>query len=131
MMGRLEVLARARARAAESEFSETIQGGIWTDGVDANLNATRVLSTERYSGPARIKYGSDTVSDETLASQTAATRTPICKIPVDGALLYEGDEIVVTASLADASLVNRRYRIAAPAAAGQVTSHRYPLIEIS
>lgn len=129
-MGRLDVLARARARS-EEEMTEEIQGGIWTDGTNANLDATRVLTTERYSGPARVKYVSDTISDETIASQTTATRKPICKIPVGSPLLFEGDEIVVTASAADASLVNRRYRVAAPAGAGQVTSHRYPLIEIS
>lgn len=129
-MGRLEVLARARARANEG-MTEAIRGGEWTDGVDANLNATRVLTITRYTGPAQIKYVSDTVSDQDTAGQVTAEQKPIVKIPIDGALLYEGDEIIVDSSSADATLQGRRYRIAGSPEAGQTSSHRYPLVELS
>lgn len=129
-MTRAEALARGRARANEG-MTETIRAGLWQDGTDPETgSATRVLLTERYHGPAQVKYDSMTVSVSDEPAQRVPSQSLMVKVPTSAALLPEGDEIVVEASTVDASLVLRRYRVGGAPQSGQVTSHRYPVKEL-
>ena len=117
---------------AESLMTETVEVGVYTDGVDGNLNPTLTLADEHYTGIGQIKYPSLAVSDRTPASQQAASVSAVLKVPVgSGADIRPGDRVVVTASTSDGSLVGHSYRVAAWPAAGSVSAHRYPLEEWS
>jgi hypothetical protein len=127
----LEVLARGRART-EARMTETIRAGVFQDGTDpATGDATRVLVEQHYTGKADIKAESLTVSASSGAGQVVASQDRVIKIPIDAPILHEGDEVEVTASLSDASLVGRTYRITGSPQGGQTTSHRYPAEELS
>ncbi|MEV4777459.1 DUF6093 family protein [Microbacterium sp. LWH12-1.2] len=112
-------------------MTETVEAGVFTDGVAPDGSPTRVLVDERYTGKARVKYESLAVSESDNTSQLVATQTPFASIPTGSARLFEGDELHVTASTADGLLVGRKYTVAGSAQAGQTTAHRYPLKELS
>lgn len=125
------MLARARARA-DAGMTETITVGLYRDAADPETgDAIRVLVTEHYTGPAQVKYVSPTVSVSDAPAQRVVSQTPIVKIPTTAPIVPEGDEIEVTASLADESLVGRRYTIDGSPESGQTSSHRYPVKELS
>lgn len=128
-MNHLEVLARGRA-AAEAKMTETITAGrfkVTTD--EATGDPVRTLVTQRYVGKAEIKYESLVVSETETASQEVSEQTLVAKLPVSAAMLLEGDEIVVDASASDGSLVGRVYAVDGNPQSGQVTAHRYPIVE--
>lgn len=114
---------------AESRMTETVTGGLYEDGHDQG-DATSALVTERYSGKARIRYASRAVLN---AGQTAplAVLEPVLSIPVGSPELFDGDEVVVTASTDDVALVGRRYKVQGRGNAGQTTAHRYLLQELT
>lgn len=120
-------LPQLRAEA-ESRMTETIRAGRFTLTTDpVTGDPVRTLIEERYVGIAEIKDTSMVVSERVAASQLVLTQNPVGKLPVAAAILLEGDEIEVTASTADAALVDRVYRVAGLPQAGNVTAHRYPL----
>lgn len=130
-MSRFDALARGRA-AAEAGMTETIRAGRFEAVTNPTTgNAERTLVVERYSGPAQWKYTSPVVGDGVQSGQTVAEQAVIVKIPTSAASLFEGDEIEVTASTADAALVGRRGTVKGSPASGQTTSHRYPVKELT
>lgn len=129
-MKHLEVLGRGRERTQE-RFTETVTVGRFRDTTNpATGDPVRTLIEEFYTGPAQIKYTSLAVSPRDGASQPVQEQAPLVKLP-SGTAVPEGAEVHVTASTADADLVGRRYTIAGRSQAGQTTSARYPLKELS
>ena len=122
-------LARARA-AAEARMSETVDVGLYVDGEDENLEPTRELDTERYTGKARIRWASRDVSRVEAPAMPVAVQEPYLSIPFGSAPLFTGDEVYVSASLVDPILVGRRFTILGRPAAGQTSAHRYLLEEL-
>lgn len=130
-MRHLAVLARGRAKT-EQRMTETVTAGLFKLQTNPDTGvAERTVVTERYAGKAQVKYPSTVVGEAAAASQTVATQDVIVKMPVDAPRLHEGDDIAVTASTADGSLVGRVYRVKGSPQAGQTTSHRYPVREVS
>lgn len=123
------MLARGQ-RMADERMTERVDVGLFTDGNDASGNATRVLKTERYTGQARIRWGSREVTNANAPSMHVALQEPYISVPVGSTRLYPLDEVHITESV-DAILVDRRFRVQGAAAAGQVTAYRYPLEELS
>ncbi|WP_138172945.1 DUF6093 family protein [Microbacterium sp. 5K110] len=122
------VLQRGRERA-EQRMTETIVAGTWAMRTVAG-KATRVLVTEKYSGSARVANGaSRAVSDRDSASQAVATQDLRVDLPVAAPMLTDGDEIDVTGSTSDQSLVGLTFEVTGIPDMGQVTAHRYPVKE--
>lgn len=125
------ILKRGRG-FAEDRMSETVSGGKVEDGTDpVTLEPTHVLTVTRYAGKGRIKYPSLSVSDVSEPSQPVGVQEPYLSVPTGSTALVEGDGVVVTASSADGSLVGRWYTVMGAPQAGQTTSLRYPLKELS
>lgn len=121
-------LPQLRAEA-ESRMFDTVLAGRFKDGTDENGDATRVIETERYTGKARIRWGSRAVSNSSAAGSPVASQEPYLSIPFGSARLFNDDEVECTES-SDPLLVGRRFRVEGAAIAGQVTAYRYPLIEL-
>lgn len=114
---------------AESRMREVVQVGSFRDGVDeATGDPTRVLVTERYSGPARVRWGSREVTNANAPLMPITVQEPYLSVPFGSPLLRDS-EVLVTAS-EDPVLVGRRFRVQGYPVAGQVTAHRYPLEEL-
>jgi hypothetical protein len=122
-------------RFSELRMTETVTVGLYTDGTDpVTGDPTRVLSVTNYSGVGQIKYPSLSVSESDGAGQQVASADVVLKVPVESAPdVRAGDEVLVSASTADGSLVGRRFRVKAwpQTQSGQVTAHRFPLEELS
>jgi len=120
-------------RMAESRMTETVTVGVYTDGTDpVTGDPTRVLATSHYAGVGQIKYPSVSVSETSGSGQQVASADVVLKVPVESAPdVRAGDEVLVSASTADGSLVGRRFRVKAWPQSGQVTAHRFPLEELS
>ena len=117
---------------AESRMTETVIAGTFKDGTDENGDATRVPDAVRYEGRGRIRYGSLAASNDlNQVAQPVVMQSPFLSVPWGSPRLFEGDDVVVPASGSDPLLVGRTYRVAGNAVIGQVTTHRYPLIELS
>lgn len=117
---------------ADARMTEMVTIGLFEDRTDpVTLNPIRVLVEERYSGKARVKYPSGAVSNRSEPSQVVAEQDVMLSIPTGSPAAFEGDEVRVDASTADPSLVGRAYGIKGRPQAGQTTSHRYPLKELS
>lgn len=130
-MKHLETLARGRA-LTEQRMTETVIAGEFRRATNPGSgNAERTLVVERYTGIAQVKYASTVVGESGGAAQSMSDQDVIVKIPTGSARLYEGDEILITASEADDSLVGRVYRVKGAPQAGQTTSHRYTVREVS
>lgn len=115
---------------AESRMHESVQVGRFEDGVDEETgNPTWELVTERYSGIARIRWGSREVTNADAPSMPVTVQEPYLSIPFGSPLLRDNDEVLVTGS-GDPILVGRRFRVQGYPVAGQVTAHRYPLEEL-
>lgn len=113
-------------------MTETVTIGVFEVGTDpVTFDPVRVLVEERYSGKARVKYPSSTVSDSSSTSQVVVDQDTLLSIPTGSPDAFEGDEVRVDASEIDPSLVGRVYEIKGRPQAGQTTSHRYPLRELS
>lgn len=118
-------------RHARARMTETVTVGLFTDGTDnATGDPTRDLVIERYTGSARIKYPSLGVTPITTTSQDATAQQLLISVPTGSTPLHKGDEVVVSASTVDGSLVGRRYSVEGAPQAGQTTSLRYPLKEL-
>lgn len=125
------ILARGRRMASE-RMSETVQVGLFGEGVDPETgDSTRVLLEERYTGPGRVRYPSLTVHDPEGAAQLIAVQDITVSLPADSPLCFQGDEVVVVSSEADAALVGKRYTVKGSAQVGQTSAHRYPVSELS
>lgn len=119
-------------RMAEARMTETVTVGVYTDSTDGSGNPVRTLTSSHYSGVGQIKYPSLTVSETSGAGQQVASADVVLKVPVGAAnAVRAGDEVLVSASTVDGSLVGRRFRVRAWPQSGQVTAHRFPLEELS
>lgn len=118
-------------RMAEARMTETVTIGSFKDGVAADGAPTRVLVTSRYSGKARVKFPSLSVSGSGEPSQPVSTQQPYVSIPTGSPPIPEGDEVRVDASTVDERLVGLIVEIDGEPQAGQTTSHRYPLKSLS
>lgn len=121
---------------AESRMSETVTVGSFRDGTDeATGDPVREPVTERYAGKARIRYGSlaaqSTSTGADQIGQPVVVQAPYLSVPWGSPRLFEGDEVVVSASGSDPLLVGRVYTIAGNAVIGAVTAHRYSLTELA
>ncbi len=113
-------------------MTDTVTVGSFTDGTDpVTGDPTRVPVDTRYEGRGRIKYESLAVSEQDGAGSPVASQTPYLSIPTGSPRAFEGDAVWVTASTADDGLVGRTYQVTGAPQAGQTTSHRYPLKELS
>lgn len=122
-------LERGRALAL-TRMTETVRAGRFEMTTNpATGKPVRTLTALRYEGVAEVKYPSLVVSGREVASQQVVSQSVIVKIPIGNTMLLEGDEIDVTASTADASLIGRTYRVTGTPQSGKVTSHRYPVEE--
>lgn len=116
---------------ADSRMSETVLVGKFRDGTDPDTKeATRVLETERYTGKARIRWGSREVSNSQATGSPVAMQEPYLSVPFGTARFFTNDEVECSAS-PDPLLVGRRFKLSGAAAAGQVSAYRYPLEELS
>ena len=121
---------------ANSRMTESITVGTFEDGTDSEtFEPTRTPVITRYEGLGRIRYASLTTSASATGSdqigQPVVVQSPYLSIPHGSPRLYEGDEVVVVASTADALLSDRRFQVAGNATIGQTTAHRYPLTELT
>ncbi|QWY84590.1 head-to-tail stopper [Microbacterium phage Footloose] len=118
-------------RLAESRMSEDVTVGSFTDGVDEETGEPiRVPVVSRYSGGARIRWGSREVTNADAPMMPVTVQEPYLSVPVGTPLLHDNDEVLVVASESDQILVGRRFRVQGFPVAGQVTAHRYPLEEL-
>ena len=116
---------------ANKRMTETVTIGLFQMVTDpATLKPTRTVVTQRYSGPARVKYPASAVTDANQATLVAVQRVEV-SIPSGSTQCFEGDEVVVTASTVDPLLVGRVYTVKGSADAGQTTAARYPVEEVS
>ena len=116
---------------ADSRMSETVLVGKFRDGTDPDTKeATRVLETERYTGNARIRWGSREVSNSQATGSPVAMQEPYLSVPFGTARFFTDDEVECIAS-PDPLLVGRRFKLSGATAAGQVSAYRYPLEELS
>lgn len=132
-MSMLHGALRLGRRMTNVRMTETVTIGRYKDGTDpATGDPTRTLvGTATYTGPGQIKYPTLTVSDSLAASQQVAAQSPMLKIPTGSPVPSRGEEVHVTASTADGSLVGRRYKVDGHPQAGQTTSLRLPLTDLS
>lgn len=127
----MSVLDQARLRS-EARMTEVVEAGLFTDRTDETTgDPIRELVTERYTGKARIKYESLTVSDSDTTSQSVASQKPMLSVPSGSPAIFEGDEVRVISSTADGLLIDRFYTVDGAPQSGQTSSHRYPLTELS
>jgi hypothetical protein len=125
-------LAWGRSQAA-TRFTESLRF-YSSDGVTVDpdtlddVEATTVLHTV----PGRIKFPTLTVSERSAVGQVFATQQVNVHVAVGSTPSVHVDHfVVVLASSVDSALVGRKFRVAGNAQAGQVTSHRYPVEEVS
>lgn len=127
----MSILDQARLRS-EARMTEVVEAGLFADRTDETTgDPIRELVTERYSGKARIKYESLTVSDSDTTSQSVASQKPMLSVPSGSPAIFEGDEVRVISSTADELLIDRFYTVDGAPQSGQTSSHRYPLTELS
>lgn len=115
---------------ARARFTETVTVGTYEMTTGSDGNPVRTLVGElAYSGPGQVKYPSAVVTTSDQVGPVAA-QDIIVKLP-SGTVVHEGQEVDVTASTVDASLVGARYRVKGAAQKGQTTAARYPVVELS
>ena len=123
-------LPELRAQA-ESRMTDAVVAGVYADGTDpVTGDATRVLITERYSGPARLRWASRDVANASEPSMPVSVQEPYLSVPFGSTRLMRGDEVTVTGS-DDSAMVGMRFEVTGSPAMGQVSAHRYPLKELS
>jgi hypothetical protein len=121
----------AGAAHAESRMTETIACGPEAETVDESTGDTVTVTDPQYDGIAQVKYPTLTPSDREASGQQVVETDVVLKMPLSAPILAVGWVVRVSASAIDQSLVGRRYRVTAPPQSGQVTSHRYPVEEVS
>lgn len=114
---------------AESRMRDTVTVGLFEDGTDEAGEPTRTLVTERYTGKARIRWGSREVTNAAAPSMPVTVQEPYLSVPFGTPRFFDDDEVLCTAS-EDPILVGRVFRVQGDAIAGQVTAYRYPLEEL-
>lgn len=114
---------------AEARMTETVRiGTIVTDEEpDANFDPVRYFESA-YSGPARLKFVTQTISERDAGTQQVALQISELHLP-SGTEVFTDMFAVVDASTADPGLVGRVFRIKGLAHAGQTTAARYPVEE--
>lgn len=123
---------RAQARyQTQTQFTEMITAGSYEETVDDDLNTVRTIVATHYTGLAQVKYPTLTVSDKAALGQQMVEQSVIVKVPSGSVRIPEGDMVIVTASTADALLVDREFRVEGSPQSGETTSHRYPVKELS
>lgn len=121
---------RMGRRSAEGRMTDTIACGLFYDATDETTgDATRTLATPRYTGIARIKWGSREVTNLNGVSSPVAVQEPFLSIPFGSPRLHVNDEVQITGT-EDPILIGRSFRVAGAPQAGQTTAHRYPLEEL-
>lgn len=127
------VLGMGRAQN-ESRFTETLEFFSRVEGVipDGQIDPVTV-ETILYSGvPGQVKSPATQVADREQAGQLVAVQQTIVKVAVGATPNVRTDHFCrVTASIVDTSLVGREFRISGWPQSGQVTSHRYPVEQVS
>lgn len=109
---------------------DTVQVGVFEEDADEITgDPIRVLVTERYTGKARIRWGSREVTNGMSPSMPVTVQEPYLSVPFGTARFFDDDEVLCTAS-DDPLLVGRMFRVQGAAAAGQVTAYRYPLEDL-
>lgn len=112
-------------------MTETITVGTFEDGVDpVTGEPTRVPGEVKYSGKARIRLASREVTNAQGPGDPVAVQEPYLSVPYGTVRLFEGEQVLCTASAADELLVGRMFDITGSAQAGQTSAHRYPLDEL-
>lgn len=115
---------------AESRMRENVTVGLFEDGTDPLTgDPVRVLVTERYTGKARIRWGSREVTNANAPSMPMTVQEPYLSVPFGTARFFDDDEVRVNSS-PDPILVDREFRVQGDAIAGQVTAYRYPMEEL-
>jgi hypothetical protein len=112
-------------------MTETITAGPFTETVNASLQTVRTITATSYAGVARVKYPTLTVSERNPVGQQVAATDIMVGVPITAPRIPTGALIVVNASTVDGLLVSREFRVKAAPQGGQVTSHRYPVEELS
>ncbi|MEV8023394.1 DUF6093 family protein [Microbacterium sp. NPDC080220] len=121
------ILARARARTAETRFTETVTVGMFKLLTNpATGKAERVPVTVEYEGPAQVVLSTLAVSDRDVSAQDLADQSPMVKLPSETVVSRDA-EVLVNASRVDQSLVGTRYKVAGRPQAGQTSAARYPV----
>ena len=118
-----DIVQRGR-ELEETRMTETVQIGEFRDGVDGDGRATRVLRTARYEGKAHVKYPSYAVARQNAPAQPIAQQDVVVKLPYGSGPVFDGDEVLVTASAADGQLVGRRFVVKGVPVTGQTTAYR-------
>lgn len=115
----------------EARFTETVTVGEYTriTGMFSG-DPVRTLVAASYEGPAQVKYPSPVVATSQTTGQPVAAQDIIVKLP-SGTVVQVGDEVTVTASTVDPSLVGSVFRVTGSAQKGQTTAARYPVVELS
>jgi hypothetical protein len=130
-LSRASVLADGR-KFQEDGMLDQITAGSFTETIDpVTLATVRTITTTHYTGSALVKFPTLTVSDRTAAGQQYTTADVVVKVPIGAPRIPVNDLIVVNASTSDLLLVGREFRVKAAPQSGQVTSHRYPVEELS
>lgn len=118
-------------RFIASLMTETVEVGSLASETGPDFETVETIGAPVYSGPARLKWSSTTVSDASAAGQSASVQAVVLKLPVGTAGVHEGMYAIVAASSVDPGLVGRRFRIAGQPESGQVTALRFPVEEES
>jgi hypothetical protein len=115
---------------AESRMTETVEIGLWGDGVDPETGeATQVLVESRYVGKGRVRYPSYAVAVQSPATEPVAQQDVVVSIPSGSGPVFEGDTVLVTASTSDAMVIGRRFTVKGQPLAGQTTAYRISVVE--
>ena len=125
-------LTMGRSMAA-SRFTESLQF-FSADGVTVDpdtLNEVEAI-TVLYTVPGRVKYPTLTVSERSSVGQVFAAQSVVVHVAVGSAPNVVTNHFVrVVASTSDSLLVGRKFRVSGSPQSGQVTSHRFPVEEVS
>lgn len=121
------ILARARARTAETRFTETVTVGTFELRTNPTTGrAERVPVDVEYEGPGQLVLSTLNVAERNIVGQDLADQSPLVKLP-SGTVVSRDAEVYVTASGADPSLVGTRYKVSGKPQAGQTSAARYPV----
>lgn len=116
---------------AESRMRETVTFyRVTGETTDADLAVVETRETIA-SCIARVKYRTLNVHDREQATQLIGSQTPEVHVPFGSAAGVLTDDMVRVDESADPTLVGRVYRVTGRPQAGQTTTHRFPVEEIS
>jgi hypothetical protein len=126
------VLARGQAAAlARMTDACTIRRQTGTTYND-EIGGTTPTWTAVYSGACRVKQpssGSNSASRTTVGEAEVLLQQPELHLPMSAPLLRPGDEVTITASATDPTLVGRVFRTRAIPAHSQASARRHGVTE--